>query len=114
MFKSKKVDLAKFSRNDPWWKTSIWGKEFLAYEVVLLIAVLSLLVGMAIGGLLAHHFMTKMSKQVAAPAAAVTTKIIKPTIERVESSSPITIHPVDLGDSSENPSYLVPDIGKKG
>lgn len=114
MFKSKKVDLAKFSRNDPWWKTTIWGKEFLAYEVVFLISVLSMLVGMAVGGYLAHHFITKTSKSNVSPAAVVTTKTIKPAVEQVEASSPITIPQMDLGHSTEQPNYLVPDIAKEG
>jgi len=114
MFNSKKVDLARFSRNDPWWKTTIWGKEFLAYEVVLLISILSMLVGMAVGGYLVHHYTSKGAKVVVTPAIPVSKKISKPAVEQVEAASPISIPQIDLGNSAEQPVYLVPDIAKKG
>jgi hypothetical protein len=114
MFKSKKVDLAKFSRNDPWWKTTIWGKEFLAYEVVFLIGVLSMLVGMAVGGFVVHHYTNRAVKVVVSPSITAPKKITKPDVEQIEAASPIAIPQIDLGNNAEQPVYLVPDIAKKG
>lgn len=111
MLKSKKVDLAQFSRSDPWWKTTLWGKEYIAYEVVILITAMTLIIGIMTGFFLSDYVHNKNVSKAAASAQVV----IKSTNEMAETGElgyPIRVPQINFDYLVDEQNYLVPDITK--
>lgn len=112
MFFDKRFDYGDLSGNKKWWKTSEWGRDYYAFQVLFIVATLALIIGYGIGVLTAEFVNQKSLKQ----NNKTIEKVLPVAAKKAAPVAVPTIEPVALPQQAdESNNYIVPSItGQKG
>ena len=112
MFFDKRFDYGDLSNQKKWWKTSEWGRDYYAFEVLLIVTIIALAIGYGIGVLTSELVKQKSVKQ----NIQVIEKVIPVAAKKVAPVDKPTIEPAAVPQQAdETNNYIVPSItGQKG